>query len=97
MKRFLASVHSLTIRKMDIDNHLFHLLRLGLAIDQTAEKYIFTLSVKGTISNEIANVLDKDCENFLPEHDYVFKEGEEDKDDASAHPDVEGGHVTHLS
>ena len=64
MKRFLASVHSFTIRKMDIDNHLFHLLRLGLAIDQTAEKYIFTLSVKGTISNEIANVLDKNCENF---------------------------------
>ena len=63
MKRFLASVHSFTIWKMDIDNPLFHLLRLGLAIDQTAEKYIFTLSVKGTISNEIANVLDKDCEN----------------------------------
>ena len=91
MKRFLASVHSLTIRKMDIDNHLLHLLRLGLAIDQTAEKYIFILSLKGT------NVLDKDGENFLPEHDYVFKESEEDKDDASAHPDVEGGHVTHLS
>ena len=63
MKRFLASVHSLTIRKMDIDNHLFHLLRLGLAIDQTAEKYIFILSIKRTIFNEMANVLDKDCEN----------------------------------
>ena len=48
---------------MDIDNHLLHLLRLGLAIDQTAEKYIFILSIKRTISNEIANVLDKDCEN----------------------------------
>ena len=64
MKRFLASVHSLTTRKMDIDNHLFHLLRLGLAIDQTAEKYIFTLSIKRTIFNEMANVLDKNCENF---------------------------------
>ena len=64
MKRFLASVHSFTIRKMDIDNHLFHLLRLGLAIYQTAEKYIFILSINGTISNEMVYVLDKNCENF---------------------------------
>ena len=64
MKRFLASVHFLTTRQMDIDNHLFHLLRLGLAIDQTAENIIFILSIKGTISNEMANVFDKDCENF---------------------------------
>ena len=49
---------------MDIDNHLLHLLRLGLAIDQTAEKYIFISSIKGKKSNEMANVLDKDCENF---------------------------------
>ena len=49
---------------MDIDNHLFHLLRLGLAIDQTAEKYIFILSIEGTISNEVANVFDKDFENL---------------------------------
>ena len=45
----------------------------------------------------MANVLDKDCENCLPEHDNIFKEREEDKDDTSAHPDVEGGDVTHLS
>ena len=82
---------------MDIDNHLLHLLRLGLAIDQTAEKYMFISSIKGKKSNEMANVLDKDCENCLPEHDNIFKEREEDKDDTSAHPDVEGGHVTHLS
>lgn len=49
---------------MDIDNHLLHLLRLGLAIDQTAEKYMFISSIKGKKSNEMANVLDKDCENF---------------------------------
>ena len=54
-------------------------------------------TIKGTISNDMANVLDKDCEHCLPEHDYVFKEREEDKDDTSAHPDVEGRHVTHLS
>ena len=54
-------------------------------------------TIKGTISNDMANVLDKDCENCLPEHDNIFKEGEEDEDDTSAHPDVEGRHVTHLS
>ena len=26
----------------------------------------------------------------------VFKQSEEDKDDADAHPNVEGGHITHT-
>ena len=33
--------------------------------------------------------------NLLYDND-VFKQSEEDKDDADAHPNVEGGHITHT-
>ena len=33
--------------------------------------------------------------NLLYDND-VFQQSEEDKDDADAHPNVEGGHITHT-
>ena len=34
-------------------------------------------------------------QNLLYDND-VFKQSEEDKDDADAHPNVQGGHITHT-
>ena len=31
----------------------------------------------------------------LPQHDNIFQQGEENEDDADAHPDVERRHVAH--